>query len=85
LNLDNLEGKALLLDHSMELGVVTIDSVLQNSGGPCGLVGKVQRNRERQRDDGGASGLSGGALAGFIGQEEGRLNNVEPDSVQCTS
>jgi hypothetical protein len=36
----------------------------------CGLVEKVQRNRERQIDDGRASGLSGGALAGFIRQEE---------------
>jgi hypothetical protein len=32
MNPDNLEGKALLLDHSMELGVVTIEGVLWNFG-----------------------------------------------------
>jgi hypothetical protein len=39
MNLDNLEGKALLLDHSMELWVVTIDGVLWNSGDALRLSG----------------------------------------------
>jgi hypothetical protein len=40
MNQDNLEGKALLLDHSIELGVVTIDGVLWNSGDALGLSGE---------------------------------------------
>jgi hypothetical protein len=40
MNRDNLEGKALLLDHSIERGVVTIDGVLWNSGDALGLSGE---------------------------------------------
>jgi hypothetical protein len=40
MNRDNLEGKALLLDHSIELGVVTIDGILWNSSDALGLSGE---------------------------------------------
>jgi hypothetical protein len=48
MNRDNLEGKALLLDHSMELGVVTIDGTLWNFGDALGLSGEgTEGQRER--------------------------------------
>jgi hypothetical protein len=50
MNRDNLEGKALLLDHSIELGVVTIDGVLWNSGDELGLSGGRYRGIERGRE-----------------------------------
>jgi hypothetical protein len=49
LNLENLEGKALLLDHFRELGAITIDGAVMNSGE---VVRGCVEDRERMRESG---------------------------------